>query len=191
MFPNLPKFGSGFEHQSAYKQDIWKTFWRYPSGLYVFGKFFEQIVRARAVLKSFVFFSFQKIYFFVSSKSFPNILFIGTLMLKELPNFERLGNISKQLVITGRIGNFFWGKGAKIFGTIFGQKQDMSNPLGRTISRKLFRVTKSTAAVGMCSGDEESVEGRCVSNRTGITQPRADDLSSWQDKSSSRKAESQ
>ena len=107
MFPNLSKFGSGFEHQSAYKQDIWKTFWRYPSGLYVFGKFFEQIVRARAVLKSFVFFSFQKIFFFVSSKSFPNILFIGTLMLKELPNFERLGNISKQLVITGRIGNFF------------------------------------------------------------------------------------
>ena len=48
MFPNLPKFGSGFEHQSAYKQDIWKTFWRYPSGLYVFGKVFEH---PRAVLK--------------------------------------------------------------------------------------------------------------------------------------------
>ena len=84
MFPNLPKFGSGFEHQSAYKQDIWKTFWRYPSGLYVFGKFFEQIVRARAVLKSFVFFSFQK---FVFPKSFPNILFIGTLMLKATSKF--------------------------------------------------------------------------------------------------------
>ena len=31
-------------------------------------------------------------------------------------------------------------------------------------------------AVGECS--RESIEGRCVSNRTGITQLRADDLSS-------------
>ena len=94
----------------------------------------------------------------------------------------------KKCRINRRSGNIFWTV-AKNFGTIFGRKQDMSNPLGRTISRKLFRVTKSTAAVGMCSGDEESVEGRSVSNRIGITQPRSDDLSSWQDKSSSRKAE--
>ena len=96
----------------------------------------------------------------------------------------------KKCRINRRSGNIFWTV-AKNFGTIFGQKQDMSSALGRTISRKLFRVTKSTAAVGMCSGDEESVEGRSVSNRIGITQPRSDDLSSWQDKSSSRKAESQ
>ena len=35
----------------------------------------------------------------------------------------------------------------------FGQKQDLSSALGRTISPKLFRVNKSTAAAGMCSGD--------------------------------------
>jgi len=39
--------------------------------------------------------------------------------------------------------------------------------------------------------EQENIKDRCVISRKEKTQPRTDDLSSGQDKSSSRKAESQ